>query len=60
MFKKPNYDHIAADSKITLEITAEQVKAVYSAYDWGLKNLDKEALKHIEQLITSIKNELWP
>lgn len=60
MFKKSNYDHIAVDSKITLKITAEQAKSIFWAYDRGLDDLDDEALKHIEQLITSIKYELWP
>lgn len=60
MFSKPNYDHIAVDSKITVEITAEQAKAVFWAYDRGLSDLDAEALRQLEQLLTNIKIELWP
>lgn len=60
MFKKPNYDHIAADSKITLEITAEQAKSIFWAYDRGLADLDADALKQLEKLIVNIKAELWP
>lgn len=60
MFEKPNYDHIAEDSKITLDVTSEQAKAVFWAYDRGLSDLDAEALKQLEKLITNIKVELWP
>lgn len=60
MFKKPNYDHIAEDSKITLDVTSEQAKAVFWACDRGLSDLDAEALKQLENLITNIKVELWP
>lgn len=60
MFKKPNYDHIAVDTEITLEVTAEQAKAVYWAYDRGLQDLDSDALRQLEILLTNIKIELWP
>lgn len=60
MFKKPNYDHIAADKKITLEVTAEQAKSIFWAYDRGLQDLDSDAIKQLEKLITNIKNELRP
>lgn len=59
MFKKPNYDHVAEDANITLEVTAEQAKAVFWAYDRGLSDLDAEALKQLEKLLTNIKIELW-
>ena len=59
MFKKPNYDHVAEDAIITLEVTAEQAKAVFWAYDRGLSDLDAEALKQLEKLLTNIKIELW-
>ena len=60
MFEKPNYDHIAVNSKITLEITAEQAKSIFWAYDRGLADLDSDALKQLKELITNIKDELWP
>lgn len=60
MFKKPNYDHIAIDTNIKLDVTAEQAKAVFWAYDRGLQDLDSDALKQLEKLITNIKIELWP
>lgn len=60
MFEKPNYDHIAEDSKITLEITAEQAKSIFWAYDRGLDDLDADALNQLENLIANMKDELWP
>ena len=48
------------DSKITLEITAQQVKAIFWAYDRGLNDLDDEALKQLNKLIENIKMGLWP
>lgn len=59
MLKNPNYDHVAEDANITLEVTAEQAKAVFWAYDRGLSDLDAEALKQLEKLLTNIKIELW-
>ncbi|CAM5186478.1 hypothetical protein OURE66S_01217 [Oligella ureolytica] len=59
IFKKPNYDHIAVNSKITLEITAQQVKAIFWAYDHGLAGLDSDALEQLKELIANIKDELW-
>lgn len=58
MFKKPNYDHIAADKKITLEVTAEQAKSIFWAYDRGLQELDSDALKQLNELLANIKDEL--
>ena len=59
MLKNPNDDHVAEDANITLEVTAEQAKAVFWAYDRGLSDLDAEALKQLEKLLTNIKIELW-
>lgn len=58
MFKKPNYDHIAADKKITLEVTAEQAKSIFWVYDRGLQDLDSDALKQLNELLANIKDEL--
>lgn len=58
MLKNPNYDHVAEDANITLDVTAEQAKAVFWAYDRGLGDLDAEALRQLEILLTNIKDEL--
>ena len=58
MFKKPNYDHVAEAANITLDVTTEQAKAGFWAYDRGLSDLDAEALKQLEILLTKIKDEL--
>lgn len=60
MFNKPDYSHIAKESKVTIEITPEEASAVFYAYDRGFDALDDESKRQLDVVMEKLKYELWP
>ncbi|AVL70752.1 hypothetical protein RP300_00873 [Oligella urethralis] len=60
MFDKPDYSHVARDAEVTIEVTAEEVAAIYWAYDRGFDSLDETSRQKLDSVINKLKYELWP
>lgn len=60
MFDKPDYSHIARDIEVTIEITAEEVAAIFWAYDRGINAMDEASMQKLDAVINKLKYELWP
>ena len=59
MLNKPDYSNIAQDAEVTIEITAEEVAAIFYAYDRGFDALDDESKRQLDVVIGKLKYELW-
>lgn len=57
---KARYSHIAKSSRASIDVSADEMASVLWAYDYGLDKLDKEALADIANVISKLKDELWP
>jgi len=60
MFNKPDYSNIAQDAEVTIEITAEEVAAIFWAYDRGINAIDEASMQKLDAVINKLKYELWP
>lgn len=54
------YAHIARDAKLSIQISAEEMAALFYAYDYGLDALDGESREKINQVLAKLKDEAWP
>ncbi|WP_258404674.1 hypothetical protein [Oligella urethralis] len=52
--------HIARDTEVTIEITAEEVAAIFWAYDRGINAMDEASMQKLDAVINKLKYELWP
>jgi hypothetical protein len=59
MFNKPDYSHIAKESKVAIKITSEEAAAIFYAYDRGFDALDDESKRQLDVVIGKLKYELW-
>ncbi len=57
---KPDYSHIARDTAVRIQVTAEQMSAVLYAYDRGVSELDADSMRQLEAVIAKLKDELHP
>lgn len=60
IFKKPDYSHISHDTNINIEITAKEMETILYAYDRGIKNIDEEAIRTLDQVMDKIKYNIFP
>tara|TARA_R110001599_G_scaffold221925_1_gene420773 strand:- start:178 stop:381 length:204 start_codon:yes stop_codon:yes gene_type:complete len=57
---RPNYDGIASDCTVTVDLTAPEVAAIFWAYDRGLDQLDAAAVEQLQLALGKLKQEIWP
>lgn len=57
---KSDYSHIAHDADVKLSITAAEMGAILCAYDRGLVALDDGERQALDEVISKLKDELWP
>ena len=60
LYVKSDYSHIARDAEATLHITAAEMGAILCAYDRGLVALDDSERQALDDVISKLKDELWP
>lgn len=57
---KPDYSHIARDTAVRIQVTAEQMSAVLFAYDYGIDQLDEDSRYALDAVIANLKDSLHP
>lgn len=60
LFGKPDYSHIVRDTTATISITAAEMAAILEAYDRGVGALDTTTTKALDDVISKLKDEVWP
>lgn len=55
-----NYQGIARDCTITVELTEVQTAAVLKAYDYGFFNLTEDQKHELAIVIAKLKDQIWP
>ncbi|AEY02966.1 hypothetical protein GU3_16304 (plasmid) [Oceanimonas sp. GK1] len=60
LFGKPDYSHIARDTKATISITAAEMAAILEAYDNGLDTLEPRTKTALDSVVAKLKDEVWP
>ncbi len=54
------YRSMCTDEEIVLFLTRDEEGAMFAAFDYGVKRLDKNSMKLIQSIIDKIKEEVWP
>lgn len=60
LFEKPDYSGVARSCRCVIDLTAEESAAILLAYDRGLDALDDTARHQLDQVIASLKDQIWP
>lgn len=60
LFGEPDYSHIVKDCTITIDIKADEMAAILTAYDRGLESLNPDHKKAFESVINKLKDQVWP
>lgn len=56
-----NYDHIAHDMDVTISFTAEEVKTILEAYDYGFDLLDEKSRElFMNSIMFKLKDAIHP
>lgn len=51
---------LPAEQSVTVTLTRDEMAAVLQAYDYGVDNCDSEGKQHLEQVINSLKDKIYP
>lgn len=55
-----NYEGIAQDCSVTVELRAEEAAAVLKAYDYGLNQLNADQRHALDVVMAKLKDQIWP
>jgi hypothetical protein len=55
-----NYNHIACDATVTIDVTKEEAAAIFRAYDYGIGQTSDKEREALSAVMAKLKDQLWP
>lgn len=54
------YADICTDTRVALDLSAEEAAAILAAYDYGVSKLNAKDLQRLDAVVAKLKAEIWP
>jgi hypothetical protein len=55
-----SYDNIASEATVTIDVTKEEVAAIFRAHDYGIGQTNNKEREALNAVMAKLKDQLWP